>query len=358
MKIIVWNLKNIGFRKLNNKFSPSFRAYGLGNNVREYITKVVLGNVIWDNTTSSKAADVFVMIELKSGGKIKGNPATGTALLALPAIVADLNAAVATKGIQATHNYNFVVPKVIGYHECVGVIYNDKVLQNALDDSGILKNTSGKNINPRTPYWVRFTEVNAPNTPLNIVGIHAPPPGSGSNNYRGPISFANQLYDVQKINQVNPTINERICLLGDFNCSPGVFYTSKKRSASGAGPFNTPIYPFTQLINTAEYITQLPPLPVAPSPPAAFPVNTLSSIRKKIVSTNPQPTDYLNEPYDNILYKLPGVGGGIRTNVLDLIGNARNVSVNPAMPLYPNNVKATSNNYWKVSDHLPVVLEY
>ena len=61
MKIISWNLKNIGQSKLTNKLSPVLAAAGLGGTVLEYITKLVMADNAWRNITTANPADILLI---------------------------------------------------------------------------------------------------------------------------------------------------------------------------------------------------------------------------------------------------------------------------------------------------------
>ncbi|MGL5891067.1 MAG: hypothetical protein ACRC3B_14355, partial [Bacteroidia bacterium] len=72
--------------------------------------------------------------------------------------------------------------------------------------------------------------------------------------------------------------------------------------------------------------------------------------------------------YDNILYDPQGNMVNPAGSVLDMIGNARNATngqitvgnnqYNAGASFYPNCVIQLLNNYNKVSDHMPVVIEF
>lgn len=317
MKIISWNLKNLGQNKLNNAFTPTFRAYGLGNNVSEYILSVVLGTNRWTNIASANAADVFVIIELKTGGSSKNQPANGTAIPTLNALVGAMNVVM---NANPNVHYSYAAPLIVGRHESVGVIYNDRVFNNP--QSLVLRDNNNLYINPRSPIRVTLTYVANPMNVLHVIGIHAPPVKGGANiRYRPPIQFLRRAATVPQL-AVNGSL-----VMGDFNCAPNSTYNA------GMGNVGW---------NFVGYQTLIPN-------------GTLSSVRNKVVNTLPQPQNYLNEPYDNILAN--NMPMGAVESVMDTIGNARNFSVNPPAPLYPGNLVTTLNNYNRVSDHLPLRLE-
>ncbi len=336
MRIIAWNLKNIGFGKLGNTFSPAITAAGLGNNVGDYILKVVMGQAVWNNILPAAFPDIFVMVELKSGGSLKGAAANGTAIPCLAAMVANMNM-VANAGLGGGINPNFqyqaVVPQVIGWHETVGVIYNHQALN--LTNSGVLRdNVNAVNFLPRAPFWAEFTYGGGANT-LNVVGIHAPPPGGGGvRYYRNPIRYANNLTRSNQLDLANLMVPEDTFVMGDFNTDPTNTY--------GAAPGIAFAMP--------GYATTLPAM-------------TLTSMRRRIVAANPTPTDYLSDAFDNVMHAFPNgaPGGGVVEMVPDLIQFARNMNPVPPGPpvaMYPGNRVMLLNNYWKVSDHLPVVFQF
>lgn len=81
MKIVSSNLKNIGQRKLAKQMNAIVAIAGYGNNVLDFMMNVVMGRNIWNGTNLSAApADLFLMVELKSGGKNKGAAVSGTAV--------------------------------------------------------------------------------------------------------------------------------------------------------------------------------------------------------------------------------------------------------------------------------------
>src|SRR5689334_11971369 len=134
MKIVSWNLKNIGQSKLTNAFSPTFNAFGLGNNVIDYITGLVMGATRWNAVASlsTNPADIFVVIELKTGGNQKGKAISGTCLPTLNDITGRLNLIVSKKypgNPDPPYQYDYVIPVIIGYHETVGIIFNKKQLK-------------------------------------------------------------------------------------------------------------------------------------------------------------------------------------------------------------------------------------
>ncbi len=338
MKIVCWNLKNIGQTKLGNAFTNTFTPYGLGNNVLDYMMKLVMGDAAWSNLwglagLSNNPADIFVIIELKTGGHNKNQAVSGTCLPTITAITNAMNQVAVTRNINNNYQYSFATPKITGNHETVGVIFNNLVF-NANPATISLRDNNNAYINPRTPFMASLVEGT---TTTKIVGIHAPPVKGGANvRYRPPIDYVRKLGIVGELDPTAAVSPTDYFIMGDFNCNPGSSYTNG---------FGVAVTGFNQLL--------------AWNYNSLIPNGTLSSVRTRVANVNPQPSNYLSEAYDNLLYNFSVAPGGISEYVLDLIGNARNVSqpLNP-VALYPNNLVAVLNNYNKVSDHLPMIIEY
>ena len=47
LKVIAWNLKNIGQSKLGNQIDPLLAGAGIGNTALDYTMPVVMGDNIW-----------------------------------------------------------------------------------------------------------------------------------------------------------------------------------------------------------------------------------------------------------------------------------------------------------------------
>lgn len=331
MKIVSWNLRNISLNKLGNAFSPTFNAYGLGNNVLDYVSALVMGAARWNaipNLTTNPA-DIFVMIELKTGGSQKGQAVSGNCLPALNAVVAALNTLV---GIRYPNNQNppyqyaYATPLVIGRNETVGIIYNT-VSVKLLSATAFRNYNNQKWINPRSPFGAMF-QVKANNVAFQVVGLHAPPPkGAAALKYRPPIDYCVQLPTTIPAGMANSFF------MGDFNCNPASTYTN------GAG---TVVAPFTGL---PAYVTQIPN-------------GTLSSVRVKVASANPAPANYLSDAFDNIIYNDPIPVANVQQLVVDTIGGARNMNVVPIVNIPNANLTGVLNAYNRVSDHLPVAMEW
>lgn len=325
MKIISWNLKNLGFGKLVNPMTPGFAAYGLGNDVMDYVLGVVMGTARWTNFATANPADLFIVIELKTGGHLKNTAANGTSIPTMNTLRGTMQAmANAGHGIGGNPNYQYaVVPALVtGRHECVGVIYNTVTL--AYNGNNVLRDNALNYINPRSPYRTQFTEI-ATGTVLDVISIHAPPvSGGAATRYRNPITFLRRAATMPEIAGAN------VMVTGDYNCDPTATY---------AGLFGAVGWNFG-----VAYGTQIP-------------ANTLSSVRTKVANANPPPANYLSEAYDNLLYNFAPVPP-VAESVMNTILNSRNMNVVPIVPIYPGNLVATLNNYNKVSDHLPLCWEF
>lgn len=316
MKIISWNLKNLGSTKLNNKLTTTFQNYGLGNTVLDYMIGVVMGNPIWNNVNTPTPADIFVIIELKSGGYNKGKDAFGTARPTLATVVNAMNTYATGFKISANYHYDAVPPLIVGYHETVGIIFNTKQLTfdgTQAVNNQVLRDNNNRLINPRTPYSVRLKSVQG-GANLQVIGIHAPPPkGADSVKYRPPIQYANKVATVPQLTQADTLI------MGDYNCSPNSVFNS------GFGNTGWQFNGYNTLI----------------------PDGTLTSVRRKLGPNN----EYLSGPYDNLLKNFSN--STMKQLVLDTIGNARNFSTNPVGTTNPSVVLS---NFNKVSDHLAITL--
>lgn len=322
MKIIAWNLKNIGRSKLTYELTQPVVKAGYGNNVLDYITKVATADTLWSKSGVVTApADIFVIIELKSGGDAKGSAVSGAAAPVLTSISNGMNTIASTWGssspFSGKYHWSFVTPLVTGYHECVGLIYNDKALTYDGKSSVVLKDVGDKYLGPRTPWAAKLTFAGTTNS-LVVVGIHAPPPGSGGNGFKDPVSFAVRLSTISAIAQATAN-KQAVGIMGDFNCTT----TDSYQGLAGK------ISPFTTLFKTYGYSNQIDS-------------TALTSLRATLDNENMKPDNYLSGAYDNILVNFTGGTG----SALDLIGNSA---------IYDTNLKAVFNNYWKVSDHMPVL---
>lgn len=330
MKIVSWNLKNIGQSKLSNKFQPQFAGYGLGNDVLDYITNFVTYQYdnkkgLWDNVPGLNPgfADIFVIIELKTGGNQKDKPISGTCIPTLNDVTGRLNLLVNNAyPVNPPIVYKYAIPRIVGYHETVGVIYNSKLLQHTADE--VFRNTANGNwINPRSPFGVEFKTLTGQT--LSVVGIHAPPPkGSGDVKYKPPIQWCVQLPNTKFAKAAN------VLVMGDFNCNPTSYYKNGVNK----------IYPFTNMAGFKTYL----------------PNGTLSSVRTKVAKGKTPPDNYLSDAYDNII--LNAAVKNVSEIVPDTLKYARNIKKMGWPDLLPKNLVAVLNAYNKVSDHLPVVIEF
>jgi len=330
MKILVWNLLNIGRTKLPKTLSPPVQLAQMGNNVLDYIVKVAMADVVWSNPggiMNPSPVDIFMLIELKSGGTAKGAPVSGAALPVLTSITNAMNIVAAALPLASPfynqYSYNFATPKLTGRHECVGLIYNTKSL-NFTDDgshSGVLLNNVNTHyLVPRTPWWAQLTE-KASGSIINMVGIHAPPPSGSENRFKAPVKFSNLLQYINTVNQTLNTPKQPVCIAGDFNCDQSNTY-----KAMGG-----PVSSFTGLTGYGYTV--------------AIPAGTASSIRRAIDNSYMKPENYLSGSYDNIVINF---ASAMVAKVLDLIGEA---------PIYGSNMVAVFNSTRRVSDHLPVLLQ-
>jgi len=322
MKIISWNLRNLGATKLANPFTVAVAGRGLGNNVLDYVLNVVMGRPVWAPISSGNPADIFVIIELKSGGHNKGQNANGTAIPTLATIVAAMNTMANNLGVGAQYQYLAAVPLITGRHETVGVIFNQRVL--TWNASAVRRDVNNQYINPRTPFSATLT-VNATGAQVVVTGVHAPPPSGGAAvRNRPPVNSARAVATVPQLATANQLV------MGDYNCTPASTYTNGFGVVVG---WNWPGYG------------------------TLIPNGTLSSVRLRVAGTQPPPQNYLSAAYDNLLYNF-NAGGGAVERVLDTIANARDMTQMPPAPMYPASLVALLNNYNKVSDHLPLYMEF
>lgn len=333
LKVISWNLKNIGANKLKNTFSLSEVAQaGLGNNVNDYILNVVMGNSKWNSDWLDPASpcDLFVVIELVTGGNVVGNPVNGTALPTLATLKATMNAASPN---PTAYKYKKVDPLITGNNECVGIIYNEAKLTWLA--SNIVQDSLGNTLAPRGPFIVQFRDTN--NNIINVVGIHAPPPGGAgvapTLKFQQPIDYSEKLADLPHIKTppgpANPPLPASIIniVVGDFNCCPLLDYYVKPV------PPNDTVTAFNELF-TKGYVTTLPN-------------NTLSSLK---TGGTAQVGNYKANAYDNICFV-----NYDHQNVIEGVPDL--IALNPryAPNIAPATMKSIMDNYWVVSDHLPVI---
>jgi hypothetical protein len=323
MKVMFWNLLNLGDTKLTKTFPPGILPpAGMGGSILDFIVKVNTGNVVWQNATSQVPVDVFIIVELKSGGSQKGNAGTGACLLALARLKAAMNAVAPA----LTHKYKFVAPLIIGYHEVVGILYNKRVLTPGL--SGSMRNSAANFLRPRTAFWSQFTVI-ATGLPLNIIGIHGPTSKPTTGDYKNAVVFTNDLNDVAQINQGALNPKQATLIGGDFNVDPLNGYSV------GNGNKKKKIGAFDDLVGSNYKIT--------------LANGTLTSLRNAMDNTKAPPANYLSQPYDNIVFRLPGVNPAPQVNRVNVIGQA---------PTFAGNPLATFNAARKISDHLPIDVEW
>lgn len=327
MKIISWNLKNISNSKLSNTFSQKFIGFGLGNDVGDYITGLIMGCNRWNSVPnlSTDPADVFVVIELKTGGERKGSDVSGNCIPTLQNLVTRLNTLVKRRypgKSSPSYQYAYVTPLVIGYRETVGVIYNKAKLQYL--SSRVERNTKGY-LCPRSVFSVDFETRGG--KVFTVAGLHAPPPSGGADTkYRAPINYSNLLYTIPAATTADTFF------VGDFNTDPSYSYPY------GSGKAVRPFY------NLAGFSTKLPG-------------RTLSSVRTSVNNYYTPPANYLSDALDNIIFNA-SPPGSIRETVVDMIGQARDMN-RPSWPgVAGTNLTLVFNAFNVVSDHLPVVIEF
>ncbi|HTF03644.1 MAG TPA: hypothetical protein VK826_06435 [Bacteroidia bacterium] len=327
MKIVSWNLRNIGPDKLTRQFPAAYSAFGLGGNVLDYITKVVTGNAAWSNIQSARPADIFVIIELRTGGQDKGADGSNGCLVVLPSISNALNSAVAARAdVRGSYSYKWVKPLVTGFRETIGIIYNEKAL--TLKTSEILTDLIHDTpLSPRTPFAAEFALVSNPATSLYVAGIHSPPPkGTSGLKYRDPINYNRLLINTGCSGQPG------VFFAGDFNCTP----SSSFPDASG-----NPVKSFTNIPTFGTLLAD----------------GTKSSLLSNLDDSQ-QPAAYLSAAYDNIIYNFTAPASSTEI-VADLIGNARDMNSADTHTVFAANEELVFDTYRDtLSDHLPVIAEF
>lgn len=335
MKVVSWNMKNVSLKKLSNKFSSTIGSYGLGNCVGDYMLNLVMGSSAWSNIAnlSGNPADIFVIIELKSGGNKKGMSVSGQCLPTLNNIVTNMNKRAKALKVESNYDYGYAPPLVNGYHETVGVIYNKKKF--SVETFKVFRDEStNKYFGKKAPAGVLLKKVGTTNG-FQVIGIHAPPPKgtSGDQQFREPIQFSNQLQTIA------PAGMDDSFFMGDFNCNPANTYVS------GTGASAKTVTAFQgMLTGGGKFKTDIPN-------------GTLSSVRQTYMSNLDPPASYLSGAYDNMIYNK---GNTTYEIVVDMIGNARNINAvgKPVMFGTSNPTsRAILNAFNQVSDHLPVVYE-
>lgn len=320
-----WNIFKLGSSKLKNKMNQAVIANnGLGNTALDYIVKVATGNAVWNNATTTTPVDVLVVVELVSGGATKGNPGTGSCLRSLNAIKAAMNGTT-----TAAYRYDYVPPLVTGYHETVGVLYNNKSLTYV--SNAAMRNAANNFLLPRTPFAAAFTVIGTnPLRALNVVGIHGPTSNPTTLDYKDAVAFTNQLSQIAQLNQAALNPKQDTCIGGDFNCDPLNTYKS------GNGAKAPKVTAFADLTGSYNYSITLAN-------------NTLTSIRDAMDNNQVPPANYLSQPYDNIVFRLPSQIANPPVRRVNLIGNAAVFGASPV---------AAFNAARSISDHLPLTIEF
>jgi hypothetical protein len=323
MKVMFWNLRNIGSSKLARAFPPGILPpAGMGNTVLDFIVKVNMGDAVWVNATSTTPVDVFVIVELRSGGDQKGQDGTGACLRVLPRVKAAMN----NVGPAATYKYKKVDPLIVGWHEVVGVFYNMRKLTYV--DSASMRNSANNFLLPRTAFWTQFTVI-ATGLPLNIIGLHGPTSDPNTGEYTDAVKFTNDLDDIAQINQLALNPKQSTLIGGDYNVDPlNSYYVGNRPKRRKVGAFD-------KLVSSSYEIT--------------LPNGTLTSIRDALDNNQTPPANYLSQPYDNIVFRLPGVNPSPTVKRVDVIGKA---------PTYATNQGATFNAVQGMTDHLPMAVEW
>jgi hypothetical protein len=322
VKFISWNLRNVSDGKLLRDFSEPVASAGLGNTMLDYVVNVVMGNACWSNVNTPRPADAFMVIELKCGGHQKGHAAFGSDAITMGMLTGAMNLYARLHGLAGDYVYGAAPRLIVGTHETVGIIYNTQRLDNPRVQ--VLRDVNVRYVNPRSPFSATFTLVGA-DMEFTLTGIHAPPPGgSGDQRYRRPIQFLEQMATCPAL------ATEWQMVAGDYNCDPTDTYETGGGMQVGW--------------EWQGYGTNLAP-------------GTLTSVRQKIAGGQPTPEDYMSAAYDNLLFNYQAQLEEDE-RVLDLIGNARRMTVDPPVPLYPASRVSLLNNYNSVSDHMPMVLEF
>ncbi|MCA6363470.1 MAG: hypothetical protein IM638_10565 [Bacteroidetes bacterium] len=351
LKLISWNIDKMSTRVLNRRLSNVTRNCGLGNTTLHYMTNFITGSPVWNNGNQGVPADVIIIIEPKSGNQGKGQNATGQGPLSVQQLINALNAAINNLNMGNQYNYLGAPLLNINRAECMSIIYNNRVL--AMTGSGVLRNNQNAFLLPRTPFWARFTTVTAPNTPINIIGVHGPQKGDNKGGmdhvYDAQLRYADALAGIPEVIQQNETV----IIAGDFNCS--TCSKSKRQIIVNGVRRATRTWGFGALVNL-NYTTQIPNPMFQNAPPAAI----YSTIRRGVNNNFPAPLNYLSEAYDTALYHLvPQLN--IVQQVDNLIGTARNTlgavqNGNQTIQnglLVTNHLPSLLKQYKNISDHLP-----
>lgn len=317
MKIVVWNIRKVGTKKLLGSLPTAYQRFGFANNVLDYIVKVVTGADQWMGViTPLSPVDLFVVIELACGKGDPGTVATGNCLTTLDAI----KDAMAANVDGAKYEYARIDPIISGTSESVGFIYNKKVLNSPLLKADI-NYKKGVHLGPRTPLVATFKLVSDPAISLQFSGVHSPPLGKGIIRIKEPIDYN------MKLNDTSAAKLKNTFFLGDFNCQPADSYKQNKKS----------IEPFKNLFSNAE--------------PYFSPIidDSLSSVRGRFATGEAGEKAYLNAAYDNIICRFDKKKFSVQTAyVVDLIGKSKKFATNHL---------AVFRAYKPISDHLPVMLE-
>lgn len=347
-----WNIDKFSTRVLARNLINVVRNCGLGNTTLDYITKVLCSSSEWNNGVQGVPADIIIIVEPVSGTQGKGQAATGTCITAQAQLIAALNTFIGNQNLQDRYHFAGTPQQNIASRESMSIIYNNIVLNYA--DSGALRDNTDGWLAPRAPFWAQFTTVAAPNTPINIIGIHSPQKGENRGGaeyqYNRQLEYADALATIPEIIQQA----ESVIIAGDYNCSTR---SQRKRQIIDEGRRRSVRVPGFENLTALNYNTQIPNPMLGPPD---IPLNIYSSVRRRVNNNEEYPMNYLSEAYDTALYHLVNLLNP-RQQVNNLIGTAQNtigpvqngVNVVQNGPLSPAYVRPLLDNYRKVSDHFP-----
>jgi hypothetical protein len=358
MKIISWNLCNIGMTKINgtNQINNILKAANYGNSVLDFIIRVVMGNTVWGAINTPRPADVFIIIELTGLAKADtvGKAASGNARQILAQIVSAMDAASPN---PANYKYDFVPPISIASgtkKESIGIIFNKILFSQPSTPTpgspglpasgyGLVLNSLGKSIatggdDRCSPFFADLviptsSPVTALGNLLRVIGVHAPPLGKRGVDYefRPPISYSERLVNCANVIQ---TPGPPIFVVGDFNCCPTSYYLDLGKNK--VKPFEGLLTPPTGPVTWTAYST-------------ALPAGALTSVRDSVDTALAGQAQYLSKSYDNIFYSRMVPPAPNTETALDLIGSFTVAGVG---------LTASLDSYRKVSNHIPVVAEW
>jgi hypothetical protein len=331
LKIISWNLKNLGNDRLARELSdPIAREPGGADTVLGMITKVVMGlypyTAVADNAPVAAATnatvDLFVIIELRCTDGDRNTAAAGAGPVALQAIVNHMNiiAAPPAPGPLPAPTYASIPPLRVSETEAVGIIYKVAALapQANVQARALQANLPAGN-GAVAPGWLNIPEVEADGDAemadadahnktkapflasfttagghaLHVVGIHASPQDDPATRYCRSLP---QFPDLVGANR------NRTIMMGDFNICPtdagqpfvpifAVQYTTrlhdgtktslKRRPASGPA---APMPPAMARYLSRAYDNVIHNAPLAPAQPSPDPAVYALDLPRSIIS--------------------------------------------------------------------------